>query len=277
VVDTGYVTHSAQTLALVSGVLGGKPLSLIINTHLHSDHCGGNAQLQSAFPTARLLIPPGHADAVARWDEDELTYRATGQACARFRFDGVLRAGDSLELGESRWDVHAAPGHDPHSIILFQPQSRILISADALWANGFGVVFPELEGNSAFTEVDATLELIEHLAPDVVIPGHGSAFSGATQVAGALARARSRLASFVADPRRHAAHAMKVLIKFKLLEWQFVDIGDFMNWAESMPYMALVHSRFFSEVSLRSWLEQLAAELVKSGALRREESIIYNM
>jgi hypothetical protein len=33
----------------------------------------------------------------------------------------------------------------------------VLISADALWENGFGVVFPELEGDDAFAIVAATL------------------------------------------------------------------------------------------------------------------------
>ena len=43
VIDTGYVTHSAQTLALIESTLAGQPLARILNTHLHSDHCGGNA------------------------------------------------------------------------------------------------------------------------------------------------------------------------------------------------------------------------------------------
>src|SRR5205085_11810672 len=145
---------------------------------------------------------------------EALTYVPTGQQCPRFSFDSVLRPGSSLLLGDKVWDIHAAPGHDPHSVILFEPRSRTLVSADALWENGFGIVFPELEGVHAFTEVAATLDVIEKLQPLVVLPGHGSAFAG---VDGALARARSRLSAYVADPRRHATHAAKVLLKFKLL------------------------------------------------------------
>eukprot|EP01034_Spumella_vulgaris_P013337 gene13337-17005_t len=46
-VDTGYCTHAAQTEALVGHALdaAGEKLRLIVNTHLHSDHCGGNARL----------------------------------------------------------------------------------------------------------------------------------------------------------------------------------------------------------------------------------------
>jgi glyoxylase-like metal-dependent hydrolase (beta-lactamase superfamily II) len=146
-------------------------------------------------------------------------------------------------LGELAWQVHAAPGHDPHSVVLFEPASRTLISADALWENGFGVVFPELEGEQAFDEVSATLDLIEALAPLTVVPGHGPVFVFSHAVMG---RARRRLDSFALDPVRHAQHAGKVLLKFKLLEVQQQLRPDFMAWALSMPYMVKVHQRFFS-------------------------------
>ena len=69
-------------------------------------------------------------------------------------------------------------------MILFEPQSRTLISADALWENGFGVIFQELEGEQAFDEVADTLDLIESLAPLVVIPGHGKVFTHVEQSLG---------------------------------------------------------------------------------------------
>lgn len=276
VVDTGYVTHAEQTVALVRILLGAAPLDLIVSTHLHSDHCGGNAALKAAFPSARTLIPPGHSDAVSRWDEKVLTYAATGQSCARFGFDALLVPGKSQRLGESDWEIHAAPGHDPHSVFLFESRSRILISADALWQNGFGVVFPELDGEPGFGDVAATLDVIESLAPYAVIPGHGSPFGG-TQVAEALARARSRLARQVAQPDRHAAHAMKVLLKFKLLEWQSVNLDELLAWALAMPYMRRVHQRFAIKAPLVEWLEALTAELEKSGAVRRQGLMLYNI
>jgi len=45
VVDTGYHSHSEQTVALVRARIGPVPLARVLNTHLHSDHCGGNASL----------------------------------------------------------------------------------------------------------------------------------------------------------------------------------------------------------------------------------------
>ncbi|HWP10244.1 MAG TPA: MBL fold metallo-hydrolase [Ramlibacter sp.] len=272
-VDSGYCTHADQTVALVRQALGGRPLDLLLNTHLHSDHCGGNAALQSAYEAVETRIPPGLAAQVRDWDPVALTYVPTGQQCPRFRIEGLLEPRTEVALGDRQWQVHAAAGHDPHSVILFEPQSRTLISADALWENGFGVVFQELEGEHAFDEVAKTLDLIESLRPLLVVPGHGKVF---TQVAQSLDNARRRLDSFVRDPARHASHAAKVLLKFKLLELQRLRVAEFAQWAAATPYFALVHERWFSNVDLAAWIEQLAADLVRSGAAVRSGDAILN-
>ncbi len=274
-IDSGYATHSSQTLALLRAALGTRPLDLLLNTHLHSDHCGGNAALQQAYPGLQTHIPPGLAMQVAQWDPVALTYVPTGQQCPRFSFDACLQPGQVLRLGDRDWQVHAAPGHDPHSVVLFEPHARVLVSADALWETGFGVVFPELEGEAAFEEVAQTLDVIEDLAPLHVIPGHGRPFQN---VASALDLARQRLASFVQMPERHAKHAAKVLLKFKLLETQRMPLADFSAWAMHTGYFALIHGRYFSSAGERhGWLDQLLNELKRSGALELEDGWVINL
>ncbi|MBG9388519.1 MBL fold metallo-hydrolase [Caenimonas aquaedulcis] len=275
-VDTGYSTHAGQTVALAARALGARPLDAILNTHLHSDHCGGNAALKRAYPGARTLIPPGLANAVRQWDPVALTYEPTGQSCERFAFDGLIEPGTWLALGDLRWEVHAAPGHDPHSVILFEPASRTLISADALWENGFGVVFPELEGESAFGAVGQTLDLIESLAPRWIIPGHGPVFD-AGRLPESLAQARSRLESFVRDPVRHARHAAKVLLKFKLLELQAVNLDALLDWASRTGYFSLVIGRYFGDQEAPAWIRALTEDLVRSGVARMEGAVIVNV
>jgi glyoxylase-like metal-dependent hydrolase (beta-lactamase superfamily II) len=272
-VDTGYSTHASQTVALVRNALGPRPLDLVLNTHLHSDHCGGNAALQQAYPQLKTLIPPGLSNFVREWNPVALGYTPTGQQCTRFGFEGLLVPGQEVALGDTSWQIHGAPGHDPHSVILFEPSTRTLISADALWENGFGIVFEELEGAGAFDEVAATLDLIESLAPAVVIPGHGAMF---TDIGSALAVARLRLGSFVRDPAKHARHAAKVLLKFKLLELQRTQASEFQHWALETEYFSLVHRRFPSGSALPDWIDALTSELVRSGAARREGDLLLN-
>jgi glyoxylase-like metal-dependent hydrolase (beta-lactamase superfamily II) len=272
-IDSGYCTHSDQTLLLVESALQGRALDLLLNTHLHSDHVGGNAALQARYPALRTLIPPGHAAYVAAWDTEKLTYQPTGQNCPQFRFDAMLQPGTEVRLGDLPWQVHAAPGHDSHSVILFEPQSRTLVSADALWERGFGVVFPELDGDDAFHEVAQTLDVIEALKPLVVIPGHGAPF---TDAPAALARARQRLDGFVSDPARHLQHAAKVLLKFKLLELQSVSLQDLLVWAEATPYVAKLVASQYADHTLAQALDLLVQDLVRAGAATLQGTQLHN-
>ena len=272
-IDSGYSTHSTQTVELCAAALGVRSLDLLINTHLHSDHCGGNAALQLRYPELRTLIPPGQASLVASWDQVGLSYAATGQTCPRFTFDGLLFPGAVLPMADANWEIHAATGHDPHSIILFEPSSHTLISADALWEDGFGVVFAELEGENAFDEVAATLDMLEKLAPSWIVPGHGPIFRYYPEV---MSRSRQRLDAFVKNPQRHARHAAKVLLKFKLLELQQVDYKDLLSWAESVSYFQLIKERFFPSTPMSDLIADLINDLIRSGAATKGNALIFN-
>ncbi|AGW88534.1 beta-lactamase [Ralstonia pickettii DTP0602] len=271
-VDTGYVTHAPQTVALVAAALQGRPLARIFNTHLHSDHCGGNAALQARWQP-RTAIPAAEAEAVAAWDIDALSYIATGQQCDRFTFDSVLQDGDTLRLGGIDWQVVAAPGHDPHAVMLFAPAQRILISGDALWENGFGVIFPELEGESGFAEQAAVLERIAELDARVVIPGHGRMFD---DVAAAVERAKGRLGYLSADPARNASHAVKVLVKFKLLEQQRMAQAELVAWMEAAPLMVRIRERFMPGQAMAEIYAQTVRALAGVGALQVDGEWVVN-
>jgi glyoxylase-like metal-dependent hydrolase (beta-lactamase superfamily II) len=270
-VDTGYLTHAPQTLALVRHVLGERRLDRVINTHLHSDHCGGNAALQAHYGCS-TAIPSAEADAVRAWDEDALSYKATGQQCARFTFDATVAPDDELVLGDLRWQALAASGHDPRSLIFYCAAEGILISADALWENGFGVIFPELDGESGFAEARATLDLIAGLDVRLVIPGHGAPF---TDARAALARAGTRLDYLQADPKRNAENAVKVMLKFLLLERQQIAVGDVPAMFESIPVLAGARRRFLHRepAELADWA---TAALVRAGAARIDGAMLVN-
>jgi glyoxylase-like metal-dependent hydrolase (beta-lactamase superfamily II) len=270
-VDTGYVTHAPQTLALVRHVLAERPLDRIVNTHLHSDHCGGNALLQQTYE-CMTAVPASEADKVRNWNEDALSFRATGQQCSRFMFDETIAPGDTLTLGGLAWQALDAPGHDPHSLLLYCPEERLLISADALWENGFGVIFPELEGEPGFDETRATLERIAGLDVRLVIPGHGKPF---TDVRRSLDVAFSRIDYLSADPVRNAQNAVKVLLKFLLLERQRIALADVPALMEDIRLFTQANALYLHQPVevLADWT---VAQLLRAGAAAVEGNALIN-
>ncbi|MFD2450333.1 MBL fold metallo-hydrolase [Ideonella paludis] len=56
-VDSGYARHAPMTLALLEHVLDGQPLARLLNTHLHSDHCGGTVCCRRAIQSWPRWFP----------------------------------------------------------------------------------------------------------------------------------------------------------------------------------------------------------------------------
>ena len=270
-IDTGYVAHSEQTLLLVRHALNGRQLTRIINTHLHSDHCGGNALLKKTLGPA-VLIPPGHAEAVERWDDAALGYSACGQACDRFMHDALIQPGERLMLAGDEWQAFASPGHDPHSIVLWNSHDRTLISADALWQHGFGAIFPEVEGQSGFAEQRAILQLIKELRPHLVIPGHGAPFTDVNQ---ALAYAFARLDALEASPVRNARNVIRTLLKFHLLIVRQIALDDLIVRCGGWRYARTVNEQYF-RLPFSEFIRRTVDELAAGGALELRDGIVLN-
>lgn len=270
-IDTSHVKHAARTVARMRTALGAQPLAAIAHTHLHSDHCGGTAALQAAWPAAMTWVPEVSLATVQAWDEHALTFGETGQRCARFRADRGLRPGTPVRLGRRQWEIHAAPGHDALAVLLFDPEARILIAGDALWEHGVGVIFPELDGSDCFQRYLDTLDAIEALAPAWVIPGHGPAIGQAGgAIERALAQARERIARWQADPEQHALHAVRVMIKYQFMDVEAMTLPDFEHWVDASPLLHRVHDQFGAGQDWAPWWRQLVDGMVAKGTLQRD-------
>ena len=271
VVDTGFCRHAEQTLALVDHALGGEAVGRIVNTHLHSDHCGGNDALQRRGDV-ETWIPAASMLAVERWDQAALTYSLTDQPCPRFVADRALVPGGCIALGEATWQIHAAPGDDMDAVMLFEPQTRTLIAGDALWEQRLAIIFPELVGEDGFGPTRATLSLIERLQPRAVLPGHGRPFG---DVAQALASSRERVAAFERHPERHAQHAARALLMFHLLEVRQADFHDLIDWMQQAPiYRAVARRAGLSDAGAKGWAAGHLRRLIDDGVLVERDNLV---
>ena len=269
-VDSGYVTHAAQTVDLVHHTLAGRKLTRLLNTHSHSDHIGGNAALKAAF-ACEIIVPAGLHAAIADWDEDALLLSPLGQQSARFQHDSLIGAGSEIEMGGLNWQALAVPGHDMEALAYYNPEKRILISGDALWENGFGAIFPELLGEAdGLHHTRATLEMLARLPIDIVIPGHGRPFDTADA---AFQRAFRRVDQFTQNIQQLAWHAIKVIVSFAMLEKRQIERTGFAGFVLGLPFAVDVNARFLNMAD-DVLVAKVERELLLVNALRLEDGMI---
>jgi len=109
--------------AVVSRFLREKDLhlALILNTHHHTDHTGGNAKLQQDYGAP--IIGPAkeahHIDGISRGVEDR----------------------DVVTFSDLRGEVIATPGHTEGSVSFYFPAIKALFSGDTLFSLGCGRLF----------------------------------------------------------------------------------------------------------------------------------------
>ena len=273
-IDSGYAGQSAQTLALVADALAAHPaappLARLVNTHSHSDHIGGNAALAAAHG-CEVVIPAGIEDIVVRWDEDALLLAPAGQRGVPFAHDALIAAGTRFEFGGLEWQALAAPGHDMHALMFHAPAARLLVSGDALWQDGFGVVFGEIFGDkTALPATRRTLEAIAALDLACVIPGHGAPFA---DVDAALARANRRLAAYENEPLRVARNGIKACFTFNLLDVGRLPATGLAQYVESIPFFRDVGRDLlgFDTDAMARWLVD---DLTRAGAIGIEDGWI---
>lgn len=196
-VDTGYHSGIDILRRWLLSHLGRDTPTAIVLTHAHSDHAGGVAHLSPASG------PPVWASRATQalvtcWDETGLWLGDSGQQMPRFEVHRPFDHDDIIEIDHRRWRVIATPGHMRSAVALHDEAHGILLTGDALWEHGFGMLDPWIEGQDCLDQASATLEALGGLdAVRVIVPGHGRPF---TDLTSAIARARARLDAVRRNP-----------------------------------------------------------------------------
>ena len=210
-IDTGFVGHAEQTRAWAEEHAGSR-IALVVNTHWHADHVGGNAALQATGAVIAASAPD--AGAVRRRDPGCCVAEYLDQPVAPYTVDHALDDNQRLQLGEAEWQVVRTPGHTPGHLSLWQPDERVLVVGDALSDYDVGWVATALDGPEATATAVASLERLDALRPRVILPAHGLL---PADPAAALASAHRRAQRLVDDPDGAVWYGVRRIFAFALM------------------------------------------------------------
>ena len=272
-IDSGYGKFNDVTFAKLDAVLeawDNSSLDRIINTHIHSDHIGGNAELQRAHAGCSITVPADEQPALVNWDAPEQMLSYADQACERFAWDDVIEPGQQIQLGGEAWHAIATPGHDMGSLVFYSPKLRILISADALWENGFGFVPPQAIDAKPLAAQRATFERLAELDVALVIPGHGPMF---TDFSGAVARASAKLEAFAADDMKIAKSVVKAMFIYSMMWRSEMALADVPAYVARIGVHRDYNVQFF-RMSDEAFADWLVGEAVRAGKLRVDGAFV---
>ena len=266
-IDSGYSKFNDVTIKKVDAVLSGwgnPSLDRIINTHIHSDHIGGNAELQRLHAGCSITVPADEQPALVNWDAPEQMLSYADQEAERFAWDDVIEPGQTLQLGGESWRAIATPGHDMGSLVFYSPKLRILISADALWENSFGFVPPQAVDPKPLAAQRATFKRLAELDVALVIPGHGPMF---TDYSGALKRASDKLELFATDDVRIAKSVVKGMFIYSMMWRGAIPVAELPEYVSRVGVHRDYNAQFF-KVSDEAFADWLLIETVRTGKVR---------
>jgi glyoxylase-like metal-dependent hydrolase (beta-lactamase superfamily II) len=250
-VDSGFVGHAAETVAWARAQAG--QVALVVNTHWHSDHVGGNGLLQAAG--AGIAASGPDADAVARRDPGCCLAEYLDQPVAPYTVDEALDDGRIVRLGDTDWQVVRTPGHTPGHLSLWEPEQRLLVVGDALSDYDVGWVNLALDGPDAAATALASLNRLADLAPRVLLPAHGPlpADPGV-----AFTTAQRRALRLVDDPAGAVWYGARRIFAFALMIHGGFPAGEVETYLHKRAWLTDA-ARILGQTS-----EKLATELVNT-------------
>jgi glyoxylase-like metal-dependent hydrolase (beta-lactamase superfamily II) len=248
-VDTGYCT-GVNELILAIEQQARRPLhelELIVNTHAHPDHTGGNAELRARTGCEivmsdldRMLVESGDPVTLMRgWADLE---------CPSFEVTRALAPGERLRFGEHELLVVEGAGHAAGEVSYFCAEAGYLLCGDLLWQAGFSNVVPLVEGLGGLARHERSLAALRALPIEVAVPGHGPLILGAAAIRERIDETIATIRFFRANQGQWARSNLKAFLTMHALVRGPMRRADFAARCRRAPWFREQTARFFPDL-----------------------------
>jgi len=196
-VDTQFPDTAAQFLAGLPG-RGGRPLDVVINSHHHGDHTGGNGIFR---PAAKSIVAHVNAPRLQR-ERAERDGTLARQTYADTTFSSTWRQEIGSEVIRARYHGR---GHTSGDIVTYFEKANVIHLGDLM----FNRVYPfiDLPGGASIRHWAVLLEEVARTYPTdaIYIFGHGNPAFGVTGRSTDLLVLRDYLSALLDHVRRRIA------------------------------------------------------------------------
>ncbi|MEW6637218.1 MAG: MBL fold metallo-hydrolase [Actinomycetota bacterium] len=232
-VDTGFGSDLFETERLLreAGVPPER-LALVVNTHYHCDHAGGNSGLRRRYALP-IAAHRWEAAMVNRRDRESCSAEWLNQPVESYTVDRPLSDGDEIDTGTVALKVLHTPGHTLGHLSLWAPEEGVLILGDAAHGDDVAWINPFREGAGAMVRALETLERLSQLYARHAFSGHGPAIEDPRA---AFDTARRRYERWLAEPERAYWHACKRIFTYALMIHRGLDESEVRPHLLSCPW-----------------------------------------
>lgn len=262
-IDTGFGSDVLETEQLIqsAGVVPGD-LQLIVNTHYHSDHVGGNHYLQKKYGVP-IAAHKWDAHLINACDHEACSADWLDQPVEPYRVNQSLIDHDVIDTGSRTLQVLHTPGHTLGHISLYDSKEEILMSGDLFHRNDVGWLNIFREGVSSIHRTIESLDRLANLPIRRAYSGHGPQMENPLA---SIDGARKRLEKWLTQPEKVAWHACKRIFSFTLIMKNGLakeEINDYLlqcGWFQDFArYTFLLAPDDFIQVLLDEMIRSKAA------------------
>jgi len=270
-IDTGYISDFNETERSITTLgVNLSDISLIVNTHTHCDHIGGNQIIQKKSGCDIALHKVGRYFIDAQ-DDWSTWWRYYNQEAEFFNCTQTLEDGDIIDIGPHKFKVIYTPGHASDGIVLYSSKEKILISSDTLWESDMAVMTLRVEGSMALFHLQESLQKLESLDVKRIYPGHGSPFSNLKK---AILKSKERIERYFLDREIIGNDLIKKIIVYTLLMKKVVKENDLFPYLmDTYWFKETVDLYFNSEYEIK--YNQIMNTFFERGVIKRKNEDLF--
>ncbi|OCA84018.1 MBL fold metallo-hydrolase [Bacillus sp. FJAT-27225] len=261
-IDSGFGSDAEVTEKLIkeAGVLPDE-LHLIVNTHYHSDHVGGNYHLQKMYGV-KIAAHQWEANLINACDLEACSAEWLDQPVEPYKVDLKLSDNDEIHTGSRTFKVLHTPGHTLGHISLYEPEEEVFICGDLFHKNDVGWLNIFREGVSSIQRSLESLDRVSTLRIRKAYSGHGPQIEDPLS---SIDMARKRLEKWSKSPEKISWHACKRIFAYALIIKNGLPKEEMDHYLLNCGWFQ-DFSRYAFQIHPEEFIGVLVDEMIRSGA-----------